>query len=653
MCWLNAAVFKYMHVVSDLAFDCLVVWFSIHPMSEAQLVATAGSVESPSHFIDVAKPDGSSERIDVWDSTISNAQRFGATCLGQNRFEKMLLWFQDTHQADWDRTVDGRIRVPWFASDGVTRNVVVNRHNRRQNMSQVLRLAESIRQQRICYQMRSPPFAVWSPPRRPPLQTFSWGHMVEAVYWNFINFPDDPNVKAALAEGFLIPQIFHCCLPVPVLLWGKWWSNSFNTVQVESVFEWYLLMQDLAPKFVVYIQGTACGSNSQSQLYRNSMVLWYSENTNPEILRFIRKSGLIKDGEIPWLYDRLLMLTSVATKLESWNILDELRTYHGWNIDDAPTDDPSAAAIPDGPTLATCLHDFKVHAVSASHGHTIAALSSHSVATIKALKELFAQCVFFQLCRRVFPHRAGAPQWVECIFHSGNKHGELLIPKIFSFSMAGSESAKQEEAAMNAELACSSKSSQHDMRRFALIREIRRHGFNRPLSTLVFIDDVRQLALASVALFVSKSKPKGDKGTSEMDHANRVVTQVVHESFRFAFSTALFSDDGKLAPLGVTWSSGNGIKDERIKAWSVFRTQLWSLVKHASGPDVTTDNSSCISAKILNAIEGVRSNVGQPSLGVPASLGLCAPESPERLDSLVKFKDSLHSKDAYILPASS
>ena len=613
----------------------------------------------PSLVVSVVDEHGTRIQVDVWDPAIDNAKRYGADCLGQNRFEKATGWFVDVHTSDYARTVDGNIKIPWFTKG--KRTVIVHDINVSRNQAQIERLMGSVRQQRVCYQMRSPPFIMWSKPRCVPLQCFAWGHLLEAIY-RCLEDPEislEPNIQFVLQEGFLVPTIFSSFLPMPSVLWLKTWSNSFGGVAPEGFFEWLVLLIDLSPKWITYVNDVIGGGNNQITTFRKAMVKWYSDNLTADVLKFFRTQNPVP-GEPPYSYEKLTLLTSLANHLDNWNLVDTLRTYYSWNVDDtAGADDRDAAFLtdhmrsPDAYTLATTLHTFKKLAVAASGPATdkLSCFHHHSNAVQRTMKDMFSEVVFLQLTRRCLVHRTNAPQFCPTIFHRGNSYGEKIIPYMFNdFSLARSESAKLEEMAMLTDLSGtnSSKSGQADIRKFTTYREIRKAGYNKPIGTLSPIAETRQITLGSVAPFVSRSKPKGEKGVAEHDAARKLMNLLVDKQFEFLFSTLLPGDDGKKhGVLGVEVKLSTDMT-EHMKDYSKYRVHLWSSARTELEPNVSNESAANIAIKLLASITHVSSSTtnhapltsGQPTTILPAVV-----TDQALLSSFGDLKESLSSED--------
>ena len=160
--------------------QCCLSTLSQSTMSHAMVMVPHS--DRPSRMVVVQSSfDGSSKTVDMWCDATANADKFGPTVTGQPRYERCLEYFTDVHPSDYERSPDGRIRVHWSRQNG-TRTIMTHPLNKRQNESQVMRLVTSVREQRLAYAMRSPPFVAWSPGRTEPLLTFAWGHLVDAVY---------------------------------------------------------------------------------------------------------------------------------------------------------------------------------------------------------------------------------------------------------------------------------------------------------------------------------------------------------------------------------------------------------------------------------------------------------------------------------------
>ncbi len=598
-------------------------------------------------MIDTVDVSGLSVSIDVWNPNIENAKRYGATCLGQPRYEKSITWFADSHETDFTRTEDQRIRVPWFQPDG-TRSIIVHMWNISRNQAQIARLMGSVRRDRVCYQMRSPPFVCWSIPRKVPLLCFAWGHLLEAIYrcLEHDEYRHEDNIKFILAEGFLVPVIFSSFLPKPCLLWMKSWSNEFGKVSSENVFEWIVHLIDLSPKWEVYAQDVLGGGNNQQIAYRHSMLAWWTQNVSPDILKYLKKDVIIQ-GETPYSWDKLEKVVSLASAMSHWDCTDRLRTYYGWNVDDLAYD---GNKVPEANALMAALVIFKRIALSLANagGHALPkSFSGHSQSVTKVMKDLYTEALFFQLCRRCLPHRTGAPEFTPNILNSSNGFGDNIVTYLFQLPLSGTETSKVDDTAWSTDLSkasATSKQGQAEIRKLTVFREIRKSGFQKSAANLKLCEDMKQITFGTVASFVSKSKLRGEKLEKEISIARTLFYSLADKHFDYVLSTMLPPVDKKPQPLGVHITVSE--ISEHLKEWSKFRVHIWSTGKSEIEADVTKDSAATIATKLSNSISragGAQGGASGSDTGAGgAGLDLPPFDSDKNVyASFTEFKESL------------
>ena len=381
-----------------------------------------------------------SKLVDIWSEQVTNVERFGEGVTGRNKKCKFDLLFLDQTPQDFD--ANGCI--PMFNSAG-DRMFVTCRWNKRTNQAHVIKLASSIAENGVVYEERGKPHVRWSFPRQPPFQVFSWGHTCEAIYLALSQWPSNPECVRIRKEGLKYVQLYSARVPLVSLQWAKTYCNSWGEVLAESVYEWLIdfcplkMQWSTASKVILKI-------TSDDPEYHKTMLDFYLKLVTKDVRSYLRKKKIdesVSGIEKHYSKEKLRDLVSLSTAVQKWGLLDALRHYHGENVDDGAAEsdefeDPTqtSAVAPTATALCDTLYESKV--LAEKYG------GPASECPVPSWRTLFQGVLFFQLQRRMLPHRNGAPQYTDTVFCRENKFGLHILKKVFDISLSGSEVAQLE-----------------------------------------------------------------------------------------------------------------------------------------------------------------------------------------------------------------
>ena len=116
--------------------------------------------------------------FDKWSDDVSVFRRYGPIA-NIDKFQRLVIDFNDLDTSDFEVLGGGEVRIPWFYKDPASGERLpmfdVDPLNARQVLAHVMVLAASLREHRIAYGHRPPAYLRWTAPRRPPLLLESWG----------------------------------------------------------------------------------------------------------------------------------------------------------------------------------------------------------------------------------------------------------------------------------------------------------------------------------------------------------------------------------------------------------------------------------------------------------------------------------------------